>query len=274
VKTYAGQQDVSRQRSSGRRWSTRSCSPTSIADYFTKLDLALLAAPARPGAPRHVRRVGDRHEDVHGRHADAAGALPEGRRRDPGDRLGIYRPATTIVMHPRRWGWATAQLDSSNRPLVVPNAQGPFNALAVGDAPEYGAVVGTMQGLPVITDANITTTNGAGTNEDQIFVERMPELLFWQEGDGTPRQFRFEQSARRSRSASRSGATRRSPRAVPRARTRSSPARASSPRPSNPKGRVDHDERAAPGVQRGPRRRGGEHRGARQARVEPGPASS
>jgi hypothetical protein len=74
-------------------------------------------------------------------------------------------------MHPRRWGWATSQLDSNGRPLVVPNAQGPFNALAVGDAPEYGAVVGSMQGLPVITDANITTTNGAGTNEDQIFVE-------------------------------------------------------------------------------------------------------
>jgi hypothetical protein len=77
-------------------------------------------------------------------------------------------------MHPRRWGWARPR---STRPAGrsscrTPN--GPFNALAVGDAPEYGAVVGSMQGLPVITDANIPTTHGGGRNEDVILVLRVP----------------------------------------------------------------------------------------------------
>ncbi|MGH3041021.1 MAG: phage major capsid protein, partial [Gaiellaceae bacterium] len=96
---------------------------------------------------------------------------------------------------PRRWAWMTAALDSSNRPLVLPNANGPFNAFAVGEAAKYGQVVGTTHSLPIITDANLPTNLGAGTNEDVIIITSNPELVLWWEGDGMPLQLRFEQVA-------------------------------------------------------------------------------
>lgn len=35
-----------------------------------------------------------------------------------------FAPATAICMHPRRWAWTTAALDSQTRPLAVPEAGG------------------------------------------------------------------------------------------------------------------------------------------------------
>lgn len=193
--TYAGQQDVSRVAVERSEMVDTVVFQDLFSDYFTKIDAALISGSGSGFNHLGIVNVGS---IITKTYTDGTPTLPElyPKVADAIQAMAsqLYRPATTIFMHPRRWGWATAALDSSSRPLVVPDAQGPFNALAVGDAPEYGAVVGTMQGLPVITDANITTTNGAGTNEDQILVERMPELLWWQEGDGTPRQFSFEQS--------------------------------------------------------------------------------
>jgi len=194
VRTYAGQQDVSRQALERSEMVDAVVFQDLIADYYTKLDDAILNADGTSGTHLSIRStsgivavtytdasptVGELYPKL----ADAIQQIASSR----------FAPATTIVMHPRRWGWITAALDSSGRPLAVPNPQGPFNALAVGDAPEYGAVVGSMQGLPVITDANLPTTAGAGT-EDVVLVVRMPDLLFWQDGDGAPRTFRFEQS--------------------------------------------------------------------------------
>ena len=111
------------------------------------------------------------------------------------------------VMHPRRWGWMTLQVDSSNRPIVTPVANGPFNALAVNSNPgAYGAagdpgatsgfdVVGTYHGLPVITDANVPTNLGGGSTEDVQFVFDPRHALLFEDGDGMPRQLRFEQTA-------------------------------------------------------------------------------
>jgi hypothetical protein len=53
--------------------------------------------------------------------------------------------------------------------------------------------VGSMQGLPVITDANLPTN--IGTNlEDVIIVFDNDAVLLWEDGDGMPRQLRFEQT--------------------------------------------------------------------------------
>jgi HK97 family phage major capsid protein len=101
-----------------------------------------------------------------------------------------------IVMHPRRWNWLLTQVDSSNRPLVVPNQNGPFNALGVSEAPiDTPSVVpvGSMFGLPVITDASVQTAVGSGP-EDITYVMRKEDLLLWEDGDGMPRQLRFEQT--------------------------------------------------------------------------------
>ena len=91
-----------------------------------------------------------------------------------------YLPPQAIVMHPRRWAWFLSSLDSSNRPLVVPTAQGPYNAFAgFGDVRAEG-VVGTLQGLPVYVDPNVPTNTGAGTNQDTIIVARFDDLYLYE----------------------------------------------------------------------------------------------
>lgn len=105
---------------------------------------------------------------------------------------GRFLPPTVIAMHPRRWAWLIGQVDDQNRPLAIPNGHGPQNATALNQAVEYGQVVGTMQGLPVVTDANIPTAVGTGP-EDLVFVYRNTDCLLWEEGDGLPRQLRFDE---------------------------------------------------------------------------------
>jgi hypothetical protein len=99
-----------------------------------------------------------------------------------------------ILMHPRRLAFILAAVDSTNRPLAVPTSQGPMNAFASGNsAPVYGNSGYTIAGLPVITDANVTTTNGTGTNEDVIIIGNTQEAHLWEQGDGSPMMLRFEQ---------------------------------------------------------------------------------
>jgi len=112
------------------------------------------------------------------------------------NRVGTLRlmPAEAIVMHPRRWGWLMAQVDSNQRPLVVPNP----NAGVIGfgspasvsqgggvdmttDAPTVP--VGYMLGLPVYVDPSIPTNLGAGTNEDVILVLRASDAYLFEDGE-------------------------------------------------------------------------------------------
>jgi HK97 family phage major capsid protein len=96
-----------------------------------------------------------------------------------------YMAPNLIVMHPRRWAWLLAAVDSSGRPLVVPNAQVPMNALAEFGRVAPQALVGSMQGLPVMVDANIPTLNGASTTEDAVFVTRTDDNLLMESGTPT-----------------------------------------------------------------------------------------
>jgi HK97 family phage major capsid protein len=110
---------------------------------------------------------------------------------------GIGFTCDKIVMHPRRWGWLTASLDSSNRPLLVPEggSQGiGFNVIAVGQASGYGGPVGRMHGLPVFIDANIPTNLGTNTNEDRILAFASGCNHLW-ERPNDPVTLSFEQQA-------------------------------------------------------------------------------
>lgn len=102
-----------------------------------------------------------------------------------------FAPADLIVMHPRRWGWITAAVDAASRPLVVPAAQQPVNALGVGQPASSPGPVGQLLGLPVVVDANIPTNLGAGTNEDTIIVCRTSDILVW---EAPTMQFVMEQA--------------------------------------------------------------------------------
>jgi hypothetical protein len=57
-----------------------------------------------------------------------------------------------------------------------------MNAAGVLEDVDSQQVVGRTLGLPVITDANIATNLGAGTNEDQIYVMRSTDILLWESG--------------------------------------------------------------------------------------------
>lgn len=114
---------------------------------------------------------------------------------------GAYEAPDGIVMHPRRIGWLLSQVDSDGRPLMVPNASGPYNALGVltsGDGPmgqsdsnqSQVRPAGWLMGIPVYPDANIATTLGSGTNADEIIVGAFKEAILWEAG--TPREFTFE----------------------------------------------------------------------------------
>jgi HK97 family phage major capsid protein len=95
---------------------------------------------------------------------------------------GVYIPPDAIFMHPRRWAWFLASLDTTNRPLVTPYA--PQNAAAAQNGVTPQGAVGSLQGVDVFTDANIPTTLGSGTNEDRIIVAADDELYVWEDSSG------------------------------------------------------------------------------------------
>jgi hypothetical protein len=98
-----------------------------------------------------------------------------------------------ILMHPRRLAWILAALDDAKRPLAVPTQNGPQNAISVGSGSVvYGNSGYTIAGLPVITDANVITTNGAGSNEDVIIIGNTQESHLWETAGGSPFMLRFE----------------------------------------------------------------------------------
>jgi hypothetical protein len=89
-------------------------------------------------------------------------------------------PPEKISMDPRLWAWFEAALDSSGRPLVVPLAQMPRNAIAQFGGVRTEGLVGSLMGLPVYTDPSIPTNLGSGTNQDPITVSRTSDSYLWE----------------------------------------------------------------------------------------------
>lgn len=194
VRTYAGQQDVSRQALERSRLVDEIVFGDLVADYFTKLDNACINADGTSGTHLGARStvgiIAKAYTDASPTVLEFYSAMADAIQQVNKQR---FAPASTIIMAPRRWGWLTAAGDSAGRPIVLAGDAGPQNPLAIGDAAAYGNYVGTLHGLPVITDANIL--ENLGTNEDMVLVLRNTDhILFW-EGDGMPRQLRFEETA-------------------------------------------------------------------------------
>ncbi len=87
-------------------------------------------------------------------------------------------PPTHLLLHPRRLAFIAKELDTTNRPMAVVENQGPTNAGAVLAGPTAEGIGGTLAGLTLVSDPNIVTTSGAGTNEDTLFVYR-PDDIYW-----------------------------------------------------------------------------------------------
>jgi HK97 family phage major capsid protein len=94
-----------------------------------------------------------------------------------------FQPAEAIVMHPSTWYWLSSTVDSQNRLLVVPTANGPFNANGVVTNPGADSMnVGTIAGLPVYIDATVTKGYGAGTNQSPILVGKFSDSYLFESG--------------------------------------------------------------------------------------------
>lgn len=92
-----------------------------------------------------------------------------------------YKNVEAVVMSPSTWYWLTAQTDSSSRPLIVPTANGPFNANGVVANPGAAAGnVGSIHGVPVFVDATMTKTYA--TNQAPILVGKFTDSYLFESG--------------------------------------------------------------------------------------------
>lgn len=166
--------------------------PDMIADYYTKFDAQLISGNGTAPQHRGVLNVGGITTVAY---TDASPTVGEvwPKLQDAIGQINALRfaGATAVVMHPRRWAWFAAAVDSTGRPLGIA-ADAPQNAMGLGDVAVYGQIVGSLAGLPVITDANIPTNTGAGTNQDPIIVVRSSDFALMD--DGAPTRFTFEQA--------------------------------------------------------------------------------
>jgi HK97 family phage major capsid protein len=193
VRSYAGQSDLSRQsieRGSGVEQLVMS--DLALA-YSTSLNSDIINGAGTSGTHLGILNttgIGDVDEDdasptgaeTFVQIVKAIGQVNENR----------YLPPDIVIMHPRRWAYLAGALDGNSRPLVNPMGNNPTDPAAVGSAAGYGAVVGNVAGVNVITDAGIPTNLGAGTNEDRIIVARRSDLLLWEQGSGSPAVARFD----------------------------------------------------------------------------------
>lgn len=197
VATIAGQQDVSRQALERGEGVDSIIFADLVADYAVKLDAQVLSGTGSSGQMLGIFGTAGITQmsaftaaatitTFYSKIAGAVVAVQSGR----------FLAPSGIIVHPRRFGWLVASVDSAGRPLFVPNTNGPFNANGIYDDPKDVPAtepVGWVQGIPVYTDASIPTAVGTGP-EDQVIVARLADLMLWEDGDGTPQQLRFEQT--------------------------------------------------------------------------------
>ncbi len=150
------------------------------ADHAAKLDVQVIDGSNASGQVRGILAIGSIDTTAY---TDASPTLPElyPKVADSLNQVATtrYMPATHILMHPRRWYWMASQLDSSNRPFIVPADAGPQNALASVDGVAAEGFVGRILGTPVYVDANVPTAEGGGT-EDVIIVGRFGEYYLFE----------------------------------------------------------------------------------------------
>jgi hypothetical protein len=107
--------------------------------------------------------------------------------------LGMAHPDFAL-MHPRRWYWLQSLLTTQWPAFTQPGVASDSLAAGANNAAPYNTgVAGVLpSGLRVVTDANILTNGGVGTNEDEVYVVPTMECHLW-EDTGQPAYIRAEQ---------------------------------------------------------------------------------
>jgi HK97 family phage major capsid protein len=191
IVTITGQQDISRQAIERGQVTDSLVFRDLVEAYAARLDLQLLNGSGSNGQHKGVFQLSGTGVQTYSVTvistlvSKIVGAMND----VASDR---FRPATLVVMHPRRWHNLLAASDSSGRPFALPVTMMPDNPIAVGST-GVTQIVGTIAGgLPVLVDANVPTSFGTSTNEDRILVTRIEDHVLWE--DGAPRLFTFDQA--------------------------------------------------------------------------------
>ena len=192
VRTIAGQQDLSRQAIERGTGIDVFVAADLIKSWHTTLDSQILNGAGTAGTIKGLRNSGG-NAITFTSTAPTVGLLyPKLADAIQQIQTNSFTNPTHFIMHPRRLAFLLAAVDSTNRPLVVPAANGPMNAAGVGaGSSAYGNSGYQMMGLPIITDANIGTTYGTTTNQDEIYVVNAGESHLWEQ-PGSPFTLRYD----------------------------------------------------------------------------------
>jgi hypothetical protein len=95
---------------------------------------------------------------------------------------GLFMPATHCHMSGNCWEWIGQSFDTTERPLVVPEYNGPFNVVQVApdEMTAEEAVGRNLSGLRTFEDANIPSELGVGKNQDVAIVSRADENYLYE----------------------------------------------------------------------------------------------
>ena len=192
VRTIAGQQDISRQAIERGTGIDAFVVADLIKSWHTTLDGQILNGAGTSGTIKGLRASGGNAVTFTSTAPTAALLYPKLADAIQQVQTNAFVNPTHFVMHPRRLAWLLSSVDTANRPLVVPAAGGPFNAMGSGNGlAAYGNSGYQMMGLPIVTDANIGTTYGTTTNQDEIYVVTAGESHLWEQ-PGSPFSLRFD----------------------------------------------------------------------------------
>jgi HK97 family phage major capsid protein len=192
VRTIAGQQDLSRQAIERGTGIDTFVVADLIRSWHTTLDNQILNGAGTAGSIKGLRNSGGNAVSFPSTSPTAALLYPKLADAVQQIQSNVYTNPTHWIMHPRRLAFLAAATDTSGRPLVVPTANGPMNATATGAGVfGYSNSGYTLLGLPVITDANVGTEYGTGTNQDEIYLVDANEMHLWEQ-PGSPFALRFD----------------------------------------------------------------------------------
>ena len=86
-----------------------------------------------------------------------------------------------VVMHPRRWRWLSSQMTSTWPFVSGGRVPAQSAAITTGVLDGKGIRGYLPDGTPVVTDPNIATNLGTGTNEDEVYVVNAAECHLWED---------------------------------------------------------------------------------------------
>jgi len=175
VRTIPGQQDVALQ-----------LLEQLMADYERALDVQLMSGSGASGQLQGLLGLTGITSTVY---TDGTPTVPEFYTPLHQAVAGVLNarqlPPEAAVTNSRWWAWAAAQLDSSNRPLVVPSGAGPTNAFGSTQAPQNGQL-GALGVVPFFGTTSVATNLGVGTNETRTIVGRFSDSYLY-ESEGRTR---------------------------------------------------------------------------------------